>query len=220
MIKLIAAQAIKYVKFMVWFFAILAFLGLLLKAMQVKQATFELVLGQAGLVGALLLISLSRSNELLEDGKKVIKTAPLFIMAGFLLSWAVLWYRETARQYGIAVTPGAGQLNVPALEAITTDTVMLIVSIILLGPLLEEMLFRFIGLGLVRQLAGPGQATFIIGAGVLITSTMFALLHNPAPAGFVAYFMPSIVYSLVYLKYGVFASFLVHAAGNAWVLIT
>ena len=91
MIKLIAAQAIKYVKFMVWFFALLAFLGLLLKAMQVKQATFELVLGQAGLVGALLLISLSRSNELLEDGKKAIKTAPVFIMAGFLLSWAVLW---------------------------------------------------------------------------------------------------------------------------------
>ncbi|KAF1083886.1 CAAX amino terminal protease self- immunity [Sporotomaculum syntrophicum] len=218
--KIIAERDIKYVKFTAWFFILLAALGLLLKAGQVKKETFELVIGQAGLFGVLILISLGRVNELLGDCKKTTKTAPVFIMAGILLGWGLQAYRETARQYGILVAPGAGQVNVPNPGVITIDTVMIIASIILLGPLLEEMLFRFIGLGLVRQLAGPRQAAFLIGAWVMVTSTAFALLHSPEPASFVIYFIPSLVYSLVYLRYGVFGSFIVHSAGNAWVLIS
>ncbi len=197
----------------------LAVFGLLLKAMQVNKETFELVIGQTGLAGVFILISLGRLNELLGDFKKINKTAPVFIMAGFLLSWALQWYREKAHQYGIAVAPGAGQVNVPDLGVITVDIVIIIASIILLGPLLEEMLFRFIGLGLVRQLARPGQVVFSIGVWIIITSTMFALLHHPEPAAFAIYFISSVVYSLVYLRYGVFASLLMHAAGNAYVLI-
>lgn len=218
--KIIAERDTKYVKFTAWFFILLAALGLLLKAGQVKKETFELVIGQAGLFGVLILISLGRVNELLGDCKKITKTAHVFIMAGLLLGWSLQAYREIARQYGIFVAPGAGQVNVPDPGVITIDTVIIIASIILLGPLLEEMLFRFIGLGLVRQLVRPRQAVFLIGAWVMVTSSVFALLHGPEPASFVIYFIPSLVYSLVYLRYGVFASLFVHSAGNAWVLIS
>ncbi|AGL00327.1 CPBP family intramembrane glutamic endopeptidase [Desulfoscipio gibsoniae] len=216
---IIASGDIKYVKSMACFFVMLGALALLLKGVQVKKPTFDLVIGQAGLLGVLLLISLGRLNELLEDCQKINKTAPVFILAGFLLSWAFQWYRETARQYGIAIAPGTSQVNVPDLGVITADTVIIVISIILLGPLLEEMLFRFIGLGLVRQLAKPGQAVFLIGAWVVATSTIFALLHGPEPAAFAIYFISGVVYSIVYLRYGVLASLLVHAAGNAGVLI-
>ncbi len=218
--KIIAERDIKYIKFTAWFFILLAALGLLLKAGQVKKETFELVIGQAALLGVLLLISLSRLNELLGDCKKTTKTAPVFIMAGLLLGWSLQAYREIARQYGIIVTPGAGQVNVPNPGVITIDTVMIIASIILLGPLLEEMLFRFIGLGLVRQLARPGRRAWCLGAWAIIISALFALLHDPEPAGFTAYFLPSLAYSLIYLRHGVVASFIVHSAGNAWVLIS
>lgn len=217
--KIIAEKDFKYVKFMACFFVLLGAFGLLLSGLQIKRETFELVMGQAGLLGVLLLISLDRAGELQEDAKKINKTAPLFIMAGFLLSWAFQWYREVARQYGIAVTPGAGQVKVPDLAIISWDTAIIIVSIILLGPLVEEILFRFIGLGLVRRAVKPNGAVLFTGVWMIVISAIFALLHSPEPAAFVIYFISGIIYSLIYLKYGLFASILVHAAGNAGVFI-
>ncbi|WP_207706609.1 CPBP family intramembrane glutamic endopeptidase [Desulfallas thermosapovorans] len=192
---------------------------MLLSGMQVKRETFELVMGQAGLLGVLLLVSLDRTGELLEEAQKINKTAPLFIMAGLLLSRAFQWYRELARQYGIAVAPGASQVKVPDLAVINWDTAIMIVSIILLGPLLEEILFRFIGLGLVRRAVKPGRAVLFTGVWMMAISAIFALLHGPEPAAFALYFISGIIYSLTYLKYGLFASILVHAAGNAGVFI-
>jgi len=209
----------KLVKFMVWFYVVLAALGLLLGGMQVKKQTFELVIGQAGLLGVLLLISLGRLNELVRDFKKVSKTVPVFIFAGLVLSLAIQWYREIARQYGITIAPGAGQVNVPELGVITVDTIIITASILILGPLMEELLFRFIGLGLMRQVAGLRQVTLFFGAWIVTTCAIFALLHGPEPAAFAIYFTSGIIYSITYLRYGIFASILVHAAGNAGVYI-
>ncbi|WP_347488959.1 CPBP family glutamic-type intramembrane protease [Desulfoscipio sp. XC116] len=218
--KIIADRDIKYVKFTGWLLIVLAVMGLLLKGLQVKRQTFELVLGQTGLLGVLLLISLGRLGELAEDFKKTRKTTPVFILAGLLLSWAIMWYREIiARRYGMAVAPGTGQVHVPNLDVINADTVIITASIIVLGPLLEEILFRFIGLGLVRRLARPGQAALFIGIWIIITSVMFALLHNPEPAALAVYLISSVSYSVIYLRYGIFASILMHAAGNAGVYI-
>jgi len=218
--KIIAEREINYLKGTAYFLVTLAALGLLLKAGQVKTETFELIIGQAALLGVLLLICLGRWDELRKDVGKIKLNAPVFIMAGFGLGWAMQGGREIARQYGLAVAPGAGQVKVPELGLYSSDTLVILASIIVLGPLLEEMLFRFVGLGLVRRLFRPGRGAWCLGAWVIITSALFALLHDPEPAGFTAYFLPSLAYSLAYLRHGIAASWLVHSAGNTWVLLS
>jgi membrane protease YdiL (CAAX protease family) len=54
---------------------------------------------------------------------------------------------------------------------------------------------------------------------MVITSIIFALLHGPEPAAFLLYFISGIIYSIIYLKYGIAAAILVHAADNAGVFI-
>jgi len=218
--KIIADREINYLKGTAYFFVALAALGLLLKAGQVETATFELIIGQAALLGVLLLISLGRWDELREDVGKIKLNAPVFILAGFGLGWSMQRGREIAIQYGLAVNPGAGQVKVPELSSYGADTLIILASIIVLGPLLEEMLFRFIGLGLLRRLFRPGRGAWWLSIWVVITSALFALLHDPEPAGFTAYFLPSVAYCIVYLRYGVAASFFVHSAGNTWVLLS
>lgn len=55
----------------------------------------------------------------------------------------------------------------------------------------------------------------IISAWVILVSFLFSMVHGPDMYSFAIYFLPGILYSFVYLKYGFLASWICHGASNS-----
>jgi membrane protease YdiL (CAAX protease family) len=106
----------------------------------------------------------------------------------------------------------ADSLFLPAARFNWTDSVpagaLLIFSVCVSSPLVEELIFRGV---LFRQLA----ARFGIFASILITSTLFGLVHGLDPFAFIRTFVLSAVLCLLYARSGsVFAAAILHGAIN------
>lgn len=106
----------------------------------------------------------------------------------------------------------AGNLVALAPRFNWTDSVpvgaLLIFSVCVASPLVEEFVFRGV---LFRQLA----ARFGISTSILITSTLFGLVHGLDPFTFIRTFVLSAVLCLLYARTGsVFAAAILHGAVN------
>jgi membrane protease YdiL (CAAX protease family) len=108
----------------------------------------------------------------------------------------------------VALTPRfAWTDNVPA-------GAILIFSVCVSSPLVEEFVFRGV---LFRQLA----ARFGIPASILITSSLFGLVHGLDPFEFIRTFVISAVLCVLYARSGsVFAAAILHGAVNLMSFIT
>jgi hypothetical protein len=82
---------------------------------------------------------------------------------------------------------------------------------IVLGPLLEEIVFRLIGITLLDKFL-----PLIIA--LVLTSVAFGLAHNQFPLNLISGIM-GVVLGYVYIKHGVVASFITHGLQNGVVLI-
>jgi len=220
----ITPEGANYLKALALFFAVLAATGLLLEALHAGQYTFDLIMGQLGLLGATLLFCMGKAKDFRQDFRKI--RPPVVagcIVTGFMVSFTTIWYRHVALKHDLIVTPGTRQVNAAGLAATPVDFVIIATAAVLLGPVLEELAFRYVGLGLayrvIAQHTSPGSARIMLVFWVTATSIIFALLHGPGFASFPVYFLSSIVFSISYLKYGLFAAVLAHASTNAGALI-
>jgi len=82
---------------------------------------------------------------------------------------------------------------------------------ILIGPFFEEVVFRLIGINLLNIL-------FPTIISVIITSIAFGLAHNQFPLNVISGLM-GVVLAIIYLNYGVIASFITHGVQNGLVLL-
>jgi membrane protease YdiL (CAAX protease family) len=222
---LIAAEDLKYVKGLALFILAMATLNLFFWLLGVQGQARLLVTGQAALLGALLLLGLGRLKELYrqETEKFRLRLLPVFIAAGLALSFGLKWLQAAALQSGLVVLPGACQVIVPVSSTSGTEALLTGLGVVILGPVLEEILFRLIGLGLVyRALYSSGLTGFrlVFLIWVAVVAAVFAMLHGPDQLSFPVYFGLSLIYSLVFLKYGLPASVLVHGSFNAGVYIS
>lgn len=89
--------------------------------------------------------------------------------------------------------------------------ILTVLLTILIGPFFEEIVFRFIGISLLNIL-------FPTIISVIITSIAFGLAHNQFPLNVISGFM-GVILAIIYLNYGVIASFITHGLQNGLVLL-
>lgn len=125
------------------------------------------------------------------------------------------------------INPGKNQVT--TLNDFTATGLLFSVSVI--GPFSEEFLFRYLpygGLSLafagmskeIKWLKNIYDALFInknpkyIWAWIIITNIVFAMAHGPDILSFPLYFIPGIVFSLFFLRFGFLAAWISHGASN------
>ena len=81
---------------------------------------------------------------------------------------------------------------------------------IFIGPFFEEVVFRLLGISFLNIF----MPTFM---SVIITSILFGLAHNQFPLNVISGIM-GVVLAIIYLEYGVIASFITHGLQNGLVL--
>jgi len=89
--------------------------------------------------------------------------------------------------------------------------ILTIILTIFLGPFFEEIIFRLLGITFLNMFMP-------IFASVLVTSVLFGLAHNQFPLNVISGFM-GIILAIIYLEYGVIASFITHGLQNGLVLL-
>ncbi|MFP4456920.1 MAG: CPBP family intramembrane glutamic endopeptidase [Clostridia bacterium] len=89
--------------------------------------------------------------------------------------------------------------------------ILTILLTILIGPFFEEVLFRFIGITFLNF----WLPTFF---SVIVTSIAFGLAHNQFPLNVISGLM-GVILAIIYLNYGVIASFITHGLQNGLVLV-
>lgn len=220
--SIIAAEDIKYIKGFALFLLTMVALNGFFWLFGIQGNSQLLIIGQIALLGALLLLCLGKLKEihLYEAGKFRLPLLPAFVLTGLALNFFLNWLQLAALKAGLVIAPGAYQVSVIAPGTAGVDALLTGLGVVFLGPALEEIFFRMIGLGLVYRAvlsaglrgtksSGPVFIIWLIGVSVI-----FAGLHGPGQISFPVYFGLSIIYSLVYLKYGLFASILVHSSFN------
>lgn len=104
---------------------------------------------------------------------------------------------------------------------------------VIVGPFNEEFLFRYLSYGglflLIKQLPDHPWLRWIHNISdhlfvkktkeyvifwVLLTSTWFSLVHGPNLLNFFFYFLSGVVYGVLFLKYGLLASWTAHGSFN------
>lgn len=225
--NIIALEDQKYIKYYLIFtgtvmlsYPVLGFLG-------ADRSSLDLVFGQAGLLGVLLIFTLAGVRDPYRHGLQAvgITAALVFMVSGLALNWLLNWLRQAALDQGLNVAMGTRQVSVPGPAVADIDMVLIAVGVIVLAPVLEELFFRFIGVGVVyrllltTQIVGEKYFKPILVCWVVFVSVIFAHLHGPDHISFFLYFIAGLVYSIVYLKYGLLACILVHASGNAGVYL-
>lgn len=220
----ISGQEQKFVKSFCVIFGIMAISALILWILPINNKTFDLIMGQICILGSLLMICIGKIHDILADSKRI--TIPLAVAStatGFLLHLFTKWYQSWAFRWGMEVSPGKSQVSFTDFSTGGIDLILVGAAAILLAPILEELLFRFIGLGIVYNLltrmARERYAKLALIPWVFCVTSLFAILHGPNKISFPAYFVPGMVYSLIYLRYGLFASILTHSSSNAAALL-
>lgn len=219
--KYIANKDYFYIKYLGLFFVSAGAVTLLLTILKVSTATYQLVTDQIALLGILLVACAGRKKYFLIDIKKINWPVLAFsLLLGLAISLITRWLQIKLLELGYIIMPGASQITIADMVAVNTDYYAVLVSVILLGPLMEELLFRFIGLGLVNQtvidnIENRRFRILLFVSWSVVLSSLFALLHRPDLSAFPFYFGSSIIYCLVFNKYGFFASLLAHSATNA-----
>ena len=210
-----------YIKYLALFFITAGAVVLLLNILKVTAETYQMVTDQVALLGVLLVACAGRKEHFLIEFKKInLPVTVLSLLLGLAISLATRWLQIELLKLGFTVVPGASQIKITDMGAVNADYYALLVSVILLGPLMEELLFRFIGLGLVNQaiiskLESRRLRILLFAIWSVIVSILFALLHRPNLSAFPFYFGSSIIYCLLFNKYGLIASLLAHSATNA-----
>lgn len=221
MMKLLKAGELKLVKLFILFYGSILLLSLIFHAAGASPFAFELALGKFGMLGVVLLLLSKKAGVIWADIKRVrAAIIPFCILTGLVLTFFARWYQDKASLYGMEVSPGARQVNFPESCPDTVDAILIGVVVVLVSPVLEEILFRFIGLGIVQTIITASQVIttkyvkLFNFFWIIIISTIFSLLHGPDWLSFPVYFISSMAFSLFYLKYGLMASILVHSSGN------
>lgn len=164
--------------------------------------------------------------------KKEIHQAICFpILAAILSGFLVNFYRLLP--YWLGFDPvGVGSQQVTVLDGVSPLGLALGTSV--LGPFSEEFLFRYLmfsGIILLwadfppKWVSGINEhiqkrkKTYWIGW-VLLVNVIFALLHGPNLLNFPLYFLPGIVDTLFFLRYGFLAAWISHGVFNLFSGIT
>lgn len=219
--SLFTPETAKYIKYFILFYCSVLFLSLIFWGLGVSSPVFEMAIGRFGVLGLVILLLSWKKDELSLDLKRVGKDKlPVFIVAGFCLSAFFSWCRHIVLNYGVSISPGARQVRAPDTDIGSIDTILIGVVAVVIGPALEEIIFRFIGIGIMpkiimslQQLTQKHYSIFMF-FWVIIVSSAFSLLHGPDRLSFPVYFFSSIVFSSIYIKYGLLASTLVHSSCN------
>lgn len=225
--SIIAAEDQKYIKYYLVFTVTVILLYPVFGCLGAGRSTLELVFGQAGLLAVLLIFSLAGIRDPYRHGLQTVgvPVALAFMVFGLAINWLLNWLRQAALDQGLNTAKGTGQVSVPVPVVADIDTVLIAIGVIILAPVLEELFFRFIGVGVVyrllltTQIVGENYLKPIMVCWVVFVSVIFAHLHGPDQISFFLYLMASLAYSIVYLKYGLLACILVHASGNAGVYL-
>jgi membrane protease YdiL (CAAX protease family) len=138
----------------------------------------------------------------------------LAIVAGVLVQTGALAVLTLMSSLGAAPQTSNAQ---PLMELAQSAPWLTAILVVVAAPLAEELLFRHV---LLRRFALAGRA----GLGLLLTSLLFSLMHEPFPdgspvlawlAGLGLYVGMGIAFGLVYLRTGrLGAAFLAHAVCN------
>lgn len=91
------------------------------------------------------------------------------------------------------------------------SSILTILLTIFIGPFFEEIIFRLIGITILNF----WLPTIL---SVVITSITFGLAHNQFPLNVISGFM-GVILAIIYLNYGVIASFITHGLQNGLVLV-
>lgn len=116
-----------------------------------------------------------------------------------------------------------GQLDISTYSRIDKIFVATIV-----GPFLEEFLFRRVFFTSIAYIVGYidnrlgknfvkkifNFKSIICWILIVINSSIFSLIHLPDASNFHLYFIGGVVYSIIYIKYGFYASWLCHGFYN------
>lgn len=219
--KFIVHKDYVYIRYLLLFFVAAGAVTLSLTVLGVSAETYQMVTDQIALLGIMLVACAGRIHHLVNERKRInLRVILISILLGLLVSLATRWLQVKLLELGYIVVPGASQISIADLVAVNTDYYFVLVSVILLGPLMEELLFRFIGLGLVNQtlissINSPRLRIVLLAAWSVFISVLFALMHRPDLAAFPFYFGSSLIFCLLFIKYGFFASLSAHAATNA-----
>lgn len=122
---------------------------------------------------------------------------------------------------------GSAQFNTPGVLSEIGERIL--VSIIV--PFNEEFVFRYVPYAALLWLANNAKEysnvsnklyfnlfveknTKYVWVWILSTSFVFAMIHEPSILNFSFYFIPGIVYAILFLKYGLFSAILAHSSYN------
>jgi hypothetical protein len=143
----------------------------------------------------------------------------LAVTAGIVIQLGAQSLAWLLAQSGAGIQPSNAQ---PVTALLVTAPWLAWLLVVVVGPFAEELLMRHV---LLRRFAVAGHG----GIGLVLTSVVFALLHEPAPTdagvaawlgGLAMYAGMGAAFALVYLRTGRFrATFLAHAACNAAALV-
>ncbi|PZO09271.1 MAG: hypothetical protein DCF27_06530 [Lysobacteraceae bacterium] len=143
----------------------------------------------------------------------------LAIAAGIVIQLGAQSLGWLLAQSGAGMQPSNAQ---PLIALFAAAPWVAWLMVVIVGPFAEELLMRHV---LLRRFAVAGHAAI----GLVLTSVVFALLHEPAPrdagvaawlGGLATYGGMGAAFALVYLRTGRFrAAFLAHAACNAAALV-
>lgn len=94
----------------------------------------------------------------------------------------------------------------------TGSTILFLMTLILFGPLFEEMVFRGAVFKVLKR--------FGIGFAMVVSSLLFALMHGTVSQIIVTFFIGMILSYLVYRSNSIIPSILVHSANNLFAAIS
>lgn len=124
---------------------------------------------------------------------------------------------------GNVIGVAKGQLDISTYTQIDKIVVAAIV-----GPFLEEFIFRIVFFTFIAYIAGYIDYRFgkkllnrifnfrsiFCWILIIVNGTIFSLIHLPNMSNFHLYFIGGVVYSIIYIKYGFYASWLCHGFYN------
>ncbi|MEC0035205.1 CPBP family intramembrane metalloprotease [Bacillus cereus] len=164
---------------------------------------------------------------LLSDKKHLIIGLPILLAIGMrvvfnFVDYILVWMG------GDMIESGSGQF-VPPSETLSAMGAVILVCVI--GPFLEEVLFRYIPYTTVLWGANRAKEHSIIlnklyfnlfiekntkyvWGWILFTSFLFAMVHGPNILNFWVYFIPGVVLAWLFLRYGFFSALLAHSIFN------
>ncbi|MFK4308394.1 membrane protease YdiL (CAAX protease family) [Bacillus sp. RC242] len=128
---------------------------------------------------------------------------------------------------GEMIGGGSAQFNTS--EVLSEMGERILVSIIV--PFNEEFVYRYVPYAALLWLANDAKEysnvsnklyfnlfveknTKYVWVWILSTSFVFAIIHEPGVLNFSFYFIPGIVYALLFLRYGLFSAILAHSSYN------